>query len=255
MSHTILKLMKREDRILNRRRDREKKFPLGPRAERIGVSLCALRTTDMGPGQCCPGVDLQCYGCNPNLLALGIQCEDQALSKLGTNIVGRDCFCDASCQDFRDCCSDHTETCPELTTLKPTTATTTTTTTTTAMKTREKIIDESWIFDKLFSILLEIINNKFANSDKLKRFLKKYEHLRKFYLNAEHNCRFNKRPYVGEEPDGSSTGFDAIFARLEKHNKLHTSRRLQYLEHGFTKYIKSYYYSAAVNTSTTLLEF
>ena len=52
---------------------------LQPRTERIGVSLCALRTEDMGPGQCCPGVDLHCYGCNPNLIALGIPCEDQEL--------------------------------------------------------------------------------------------------------------------------------------------------------------------------------
>lgn len=71
--------------------------------DRHGTSLCSLRTDEMTPGQCCPGTDLQCYGCNPKLAQLGIECEDQAVRKLGTDIIGRDCFCDASCIVFRYC--------------------------------------------------------------------------------------------------------------------------------------------------------
>ena len=75
---------KSSKKILRRQSRRQMKSSanegsLQPRTERIGVSLCALRTEDMGPGQCCPGVDLHCYGCNPNLIALGIPCEDQEL--------------------------------------------------------------------------------------------------------------------------------------------------------------------------------
>ena len=124
--------------------------------------------------------------------------EDQELSKIGANINGRDCFCDSSCQDFRDCCSDHAQTCPELTT-KKSTAIITTTAVTTISSTKKpkntrppKVVDESWIFDKLFESLQNIIDQKFGSSVKYQNFLARMENARYYFLNAEHNCRYNK---------------------------------------------------------------
>ena len=119
------------------------------------------------------------------------------MSKIGANINGRDCFCDSSCQDFRDCCSDHAETCPELTTKKTsqqtTTAITTLSTTKKPKNTRPPTIkDESWIFDKLFESLQNIIDEKFGKSTKYQNFIDRLENTRFYFLNAEHNCRFNK---------------------------------------------------------------
>ena len=57
-------------------------------SERGGESLCSI----MG---CCHGVDLECFGCNPGLLAMGIPCEQQPTHhKVSPR---RDCFCDTSC--------------------------------------------------------------------------------------------------------------------------------------------------------------
>ena len=122
---------------------------------------------------------------------------NRPLSKIGANINGRDCFCDSSCQDFRDCCSDHAETCPELTTKKTsqqtTTAITTLSTTKKPKNTRPPTIkDESWIFDKLFESLQNIIDEKFGKSTKYQNFIDRLENTRFYFLNAEHNCRFNK---------------------------------------------------------------
>ena len=73
--------------------------------ERKGESLCSI----LG---CCPGVDLQCYGCHPGLLDMGIQCNQQPISTHSPQ--RRDCFCDTSCILFEDCCDDHFGACSEL---------------------------------------------------------------------------------------------------------------------------------------------
>lgn len=243
-----------EEKMLRRQTRRQMKSSanedsLQPRTERIGVSLCALRTADMGPGQCCPGVDLHCYGCNPNLIALGIPCEDQELSKIGANINGRDCFCDSSCQDFRDCCSDHAATCPELTTKKTTSVSTTTAITTFSTTRKSKntrpptIDDESWIFDKLFQSLQNIIDEKFGFSTKYQNFIDRLENTRYYFLNAEHNCRFRKKPYVGEPNKGKVKNYDGIFEKIDNPNG-DFNHRVNAIAQGFQKYIKSYYYSA-----------
>ena len=73
--------------------------------ERKGESLCSI----LG---CCPGVDLQCFGCHPGLLDMGIPCEKQPTSTHSPQ--RRDCFCDTSCILFEDCCDDHFGACAEL---------------------------------------------------------------------------------------------------------------------------------------------
>lgn len=95
------------------------------RRPRTGEALCKLRELEE-MNVCCDGISLHCYGCNPNLLALGIKCEDQPTAKVGTGIVGKDCFCDESCRDFKDCCDDYDELCPDPdgTTARPSPVTT-----------------------------------------------------------------------------------------------------------------------------------
>ena len=66
---------------------------------RHGESRCSI-------SGCCDGVDLECFGCHPGLLYIqGIPCEQQTTETNATQ--GRDCFCDASCIIFDDCCDDH----------------------------------------------------------------------------------------------------------------------------------------------------
>ena len=88
--------------------------------ERKGESLCGIR-----PSGCCNGVDLECFGCHPGLLAIGIPCGQQpiqdeykgrVLENSSENFQSeqrrestRDCFCDKSCVNFDDCCDDYSE--------------------------------------------------------------------------------------------------------------------------------------------------
>ena len=80
---------------------------------RKGSSLCSLRAKD---SQCCKWASLDCYGCNPVLLELGVACDSQQsadrLSKSASDVGHqRDCFCDDLCVVFDDCCTDHRDTC------------------------------------------------------------------------------------------------------------------------------------------------
>ena len=89
-------------------------------SERKGESLCGIRPTG-----CCQGVDLECFGCHPELLEMGIPCEQQSIHEAYQSRVlenssqhltsdqrresTRDCYCDTSCIVFEDCCDDHYE--------------------------------------------------------------------------------------------------------------------------------------------------
>ena len=92
---------------------RETKKYLDDTARR-GSSLCSLREKD---NQCCKWASLDCFGCNPVLLELGISCDDQqSADRFPTESVSsfehrRDCFCDDMCSTFDDCCDDHRDTC------------------------------------------------------------------------------------------------------------------------------------------------
>ena len=50
--------------------------------QRAGTSSCGLRGNDVSE-QCCNDVDLNCYGCHPTLLAMGIACEKQTIKTTG----------------------------------------------------------------------------------------------------------------------------------------------------------------------------
>ena len=100
-----------DSRMLRKREKMSRKMgygDVGSLTARQGTSLCSLRSTDP-KFQCCDNVDLQCYGCNQNLLAQGEKCDDQTVSASATD--KRDCFCDQSCIIFSDCCDDHPITC------------------------------------------------------------------------------------------------------------------------------------------------
>ena len=81
---------------------------------RKGSSLCSLRDKK---NQCCKWASLDCFGCNPVLLELGVACESQQSdSRFPTDNESsfehrRDCFCDDMCGRFDDCCDDHRDTC------------------------------------------------------------------------------------------------------------------------------------------------
>ena len=49
---------------------------------RAGTSSCGLRGK-VTSEQCCNDVDLNCYGCHPTLLAMGIACEKQTIKTTG----------------------------------------------------------------------------------------------------------------------------------------------------------------------------
>ena len=51
---------------------------------RAGTSSCGLRGNDVSE-QCCNDVDLNCYGCHPTLLAMGIECDKQTIKTTGKN--------------------------------------------------------------------------------------------------------------------------------------------------------------------------
>lgn len=207
---------------------------------RFGTSHCAFRPSNMGPGQCCPGIDLACYGCNGDL---DIPCEDQVVAPAGTGLIGRNCFCDASCIKFADCCDDHAETCPELQTtssfLSLITATEIPKVTSKQTRPAKRKV-ESWIYTDMFTELKVLIKEKFNKSLKLGEFITKFEHLQFYMLNAERNCRLLTAPFVGEKNDGSMKVFDEDL-KFIKNDQNDFGKRLKFLENIFTKYEKKYY--------------
>ena len=134
-------------------------------AARSGTSLCSLRSPSK-PDQCCEGINLECFGCNPVLLSDGQKCVDQTTNSAFEQ--RRDCFCDSSCILYEDCCSDHIVTCAHLYSTEPLTSTTTTTTSTTTTTRIETTVrpSESWIFIELFARLRNLINIKYNGSPK-----------------------------------------------------------------------------------------
>ena len=83
--------------------------PENPVSERKGESLCSIR-----PLGCCDGVDLECFGCHPGLLDMGIPCSQQPTHdeySSSRRESTRDCYCDRSCLVFGDCCDDHMVAC------------------------------------------------------------------------------------------------------------------------------------------------
>ena len=71
---------------------------------RLGESLCSI-------SGCCDGVNIECFGCHPGLIDMGIPCELQPTETNATQY--RDCFCDTSCILFEDCCDDHFGACAD----------------------------------------------------------------------------------------------------------------------------------------------
>ena len=97
-----------------------------------GTAACDIREFGGEDNNCCEGIVLTCFGCHPNLLALGIPCRDQDSNPVDSvpGVDLRDCFCDSSCIKWGDCCEDHSATCSELyTTILPPDETTFPTTT------------------------------------------------------------------------------------------------------------------------------
>lgn len=95
-----------------------------------------------------------------------------------------------------------------------------------------------------------MIHEKFEKSTKLEGMMAKYDNVYFFMLNAEHNCRFLKFPYVGKSNDGSLADYNSLFERIRDQTK-DFGQRVGYLDNTFKKYIKRYYYSAVVRKSYT----
>ena len=79
--------------------------------------------------------------------------------------------------------------------------------------------------------------------------VQKYEHIRLFMLNAEHNCRYLKFPYIGKSNDGTLVDYNNLFEKI-RNDRLKFDQRLGHLNTSFKKYIKRYYYTAVVCYST-----
>jgi len=239
-----------------------------------GTAKCYLREQDGHP-PCCPSIDLECFGCNQDMLNQGIPCIEQTTDILRP--VHRDCFCDSSCILFNDCCSDHKDTCSSLyttTTPEPTTTTefttriltttalidgetkaTTKATTTQSKKTKKPVTklpddDElitSWIFKKLFDTLKRLIREKYKGltTDKTKfaKMLNKMGHIHKFMINGELNCRREKAPLIGEPYDPKFDEFDYVWDGTKKEAGTY-EQRTNVLTNGFMKYIGDYYFDA-----------
>ena len=89
-------------RMLRKREKMSRKMgygDVGSLMARQGSSLCSLRSTDP-KFQCCDGVDLQCYGCNKNLLAQGQKCDDQTVSVRVSRTGFRSVFYPAGIRGF-----------------------------------------------------------------------------------------------------------------------------------------------------------
>jgi len=233
------------------------------RSTRRGNSLCELRSTETGIAPCCDQIDLECFGCHPVLLSMGITCSQQTTSNKESD--RRDCFCDSSCILFEDCCDDHKMMCPDLytsttpktttapktTTEEPTTTstttsttTTTTTTTTTSTTTTTPKVTESWIFLKLFETLRKLTKEKFKGNSKFKNMQKKIDHIHWWMLNAEHNCRKIKKPFLGEPDDGTITRYDDIWMDTDKKSGSDFKDRMTKMNDGFQRYLGEYYWDA-----------
>ena len=79
--------------------------------------------------------------------------------------------------------------------------------------------------------------------------LHKMNHDYTFMLNAEHNCRLIKYPFVEEEDDGNYHAFDDIWAGTKsKSGNIHTDK-MHFVLDGFNRYIEGFYYKSEVNYS------
>ena len=78
-----------------------------------------------------------CYGCNPDLLAMGIPCEYQITNL--TSTIRRDCSCGSSCHSSQNCCPDYPAVCSHHQFTWTTSSITATSSTTTTSQTQEPV--------------------------------------------------------------------------------------------------------------------
>ena len=102
--------------------------------------------------------------------------------------------------------------------------------------------------------------------------VRKLNHYHTFWLNAEHNCRYNKAPFVGDPDDGTiktwvtrsfwhrdiwqkykfNFSFDFIWDATSKKSDLDYYQKMQKLAEGFMKYEGEYFYEAKVGFTLLL---
>jgi len=74
--------------------------------------------------------------------------------------------------------------------------------------------------------------------------LKKIDHIRFWMINAEYNCRFFKKPLLGEPDDGTITTYDDIWEDTKKGGDFEYDDRMKIINNGFQRYIGEYYWDA-----------
>ena len=57
--------------------------------------------------------------------------------------------------------------------------------------------------------------------------MSKFDHIRFFMLNAEHNCRKLKFPYIGKPNDGSLEDYNELFNRIRDEKLKYESRMVK----------------------------
>lgn len=71
--------------------------------------------------------------------------------------------------------------------------------------------------------------------------VKKIDHIYKFAVNAEHFCRHDKVPRIGEKDDGSFTKYNDIFETTSSKNIIFGDR-MSSIDDGFQRYVGDYLY-------------
>lgn len=74
--------------------------------------------------------------------------------------------------------------------------------------------------------------------------VRKLNHYHGFWLNAEHNCRHTKLPFVGEPDDGTIKTYDDIWDGTSKKSGNDFTEKMVVLTGGFERYMKEYFYEA-----------
>jgi len=73
-------------------------------------------------------------------------------------------------------------------------------------------------------------------------------HLYTFMLNAEHHCRLDKYPFLGEEDDGTFHEYDDVWTGTKKQSGNDYAYKMNLLDTGFQRYISGYYFRSETTT-------
>jgi len=92
-----------------------------------------------------------------------------------------------------------------------------------------------------------LAREKFKGNSKHSNMKKKIDHIHWWMLNAEHHCRHNKAPFLGQPDDGSITHYNDIWEDTNKKSGIVYGDRMTKMNDGFQRYLSEYYWDAPVS--------